>query len=333
MGLPEDLKPPLSLALAKAVEAVPESGALPGGCYFEPKWDGYRAALIVSDREVSLWSRQGKDLTRYFPDLVQAAADQIPSGCVVDGEAVIWTGDRLDFESLQRRMVTSKAELGALANERPASFVAFDLLAVAGHDTRGLSFSDRRTLLEELGRDWIAPMNISPVTKDREQALRWFEDMAPAGIEGLVVKGADQRYEGGSRRWLKVKHRDVLDVVCAAVIGPVSQPSAIIAGLPLQGRLRIVGRSTPLSAPVARRLAEHLRPPRGAHPWPEEISEGMLNRFSKDNGPVRLTLVEPFVVEVSADVAWSGQAFRHPLRLVRPRPELDPQDVIVPPRT
>ena len=143
-------------------------------------------------------------------------------------------------------------------------------------------------------------------------------------------KGAAQPYEA-SRIWLKLKHQDVLDVICAAVIGPVAQPQAIIAGLPLDGELRIVGRSTVLSTKVGRELGRHLHPAGAQHPWPEEISESSLNRFSKDKDPVRLTLVEPLVVEVSADVAWSGTSFRHPVSYRRARPELDPSEVRLPP--
>lgn len=153
--------------------------------------------------------------------------------------------------------------------------------------------------------------------------------MPATGVEGLIVKGAAQAYEP-KRIWLKVKSRASVDMVCAAVIGPITQPSAVVVGLPMHGRLRIVGRSAPLSARAGRDLARHLRPPRGKHPWPEEISDRVLDRFNKESGTIRLTLVEPLVVEISADVAWSGQAFRHSVRLLRARPELDPVDVQLP---
>lgn len=328
--VPANLQPPLALALAKPVELIPSADALPGGCWFEPKWDGFRVAVLVSPGGVSLFSRQGRDLGRFFPDLVAAAVEQIPPGCVVDGEAVIWSGGRLDFDALQRRLVTSRAALPGVVRELPASFVAFDVLAVAGHDTRMAPFSERRSLLEELARAWSAPLNLSPVTRDRELALSWFEEMPATGVEGLVVKGASQLYVGGKRQWLKVKSRRSVDVVCAAVIGPRTQPTAAVVGLPVGGRLRIVGRSTPLAAHAGRSLAMHLRAPRGDHPWPEEITETMLDRFSKERGTVRLTLVEPLVVEVSADVAWSGRSFRHPVRLLRARPELAPTEVRFP---
>ena len=137
------------------------------------------------------WTQQN----RYFPDVLAAAVEQIPPGCVVDGELVVWTGDRLDFDALQLRLVTARAALPALMRERPASFVAFDVLAVAGKDTRGLPFTDRRALLEELARVWVPPLNLSPVTRDRALAETWFREMPATGVEGILIKGADQPYE------------------------------------------------------------------------------------------------------------------------------------------
>ncbi|ACL42234.1 ATP dependent DNA ligase (plasmid) [Pseudarthrobacter chlorophenolicus A6] len=329
-ALPPGLRPPLLLAAAKAVSKIPAASALPGGSLYEPKWDGFRAALVLDDAGATLWSRQGKNLTGYFPELVTAAEEQVPPGCIVDGEALIWTNDRLDFNSLQQRMITSKAALPAFARERPASFAAFDVLAVAGHDTRAIPLRDRRTLLEELAGGWSPPLHLSPITADPNEAAVWFEEMPATGIEGLVVKGSGQLYEGGVRQWLKVKHRDVLDVVCAAVIGRRDRPSAVVAGLPIQGRLWIVGRTSPLSAAASKALAAHLHIPRDGHPWPDEISSGILDRFSKEKQTVHLTRVEPIVVEVSADVAWSGRSFRHPLRYLRARPELSPETIELP---
>ncbi|GAB3283431.1 ATP-dependent DNA ligase [Sinomonas notoginsengisoli] len=329
-SLPRSLRPPLELALAKAVQSVPPEGALPGGCRYEPKWDGFRILIAVDEDGASLWSRQGKDLTRTFPDLAQAAAAMVPPGFLIDGEAVVWNGGRLDFDALQRRNVTSRAGLADLVRAHPASFAAFDILAVAGQDTRGLKLADRRALLAELAAGWSRPLSLSPATADRDEAIGWMEDMHPSGIEGLVVKGAGQRYEPGVRQWLKVKQRDTLDVVVAAVTGTMDRPSALIAGLPIDGKLRIVGRTGPLAASAARSVAPHLREPIGVHPWPEEVPRSWLDRFAKEKGPVHLTRIEPIVVEISADTAWSGTAFRHALGFVRARPELDPADITLP---
>lgn len=329
LELPAELRVP-TLAMAKPVAKVPAPGVLPGGCLYEPKWDGFRIAAVTTDSGITLWSRQGKDLTRYFPDLVAALLEQVPPGCVIDGEALIWRGDRLDFTSLQARMTTGKQAFSAFVRERPASFAAFDVLAVAGHDTRDLALKDRRVLLEELAAGWAPPLNLSPATADYATALEWFEDFPLTGIEGLVIKGAGQKYEGGVRQWLKVKHRDNLDVVCAAVLGRRDAPSAVVAGLPMFGRLWIVGSTSALGRSAVKALALHLHTPRPDHPWPEEISPTVIDRFTSRKEPIRLTRVEPIVVEVSADVAWSGRSFRHPLRYLRARPDLDPAAVQLP---
>lgn len=249
---------------------------------------------------------------------------------MLDGEAVIWNADRLDFEALQRRMVSSRAALPALVHELPAAYAAFDVLAVAGQDIRTIPFEGRRQLLEELARQWTAPLNLSPTTTDMELAKTWLKDLPATRVEGLVFKGGSQPYDP-SRAWLKLKTKSTFDAVCAAVIGPITQPQAIIAGLPVDGTLRIIGRSTVLSARAGRELGRHLRPAQPGHPWPEEISEASLNRFSKDKGPVHLTLVEPIVVEIAADVAWTGKSFRHPVNYLRARPDLAAADVEPPP--
>ena len=261
-GVPAALRPPVALALAKAVESIPHENALPGGSVYEMKWDGFRAVCLVGTDGVSLFSRQNKDLGRYFPEVLAAVAEQVPPGCVVDGELVLWSGGRLDFDALQLRLVTARAALPALVRDHPASFVAFDVLAVAGHDTRGLPFTDRRALLEELARHWVPPLNLSPVTRDRAVAETWFKEMTATGVEGILAKAGAQAYEP-RRIWLKVKARNVTDVVCAAVVGPMARPETVVVGLPMRGRLRIVGRSTALSARAGRDLAPVSAPAAG----------------------------------------------------------------------
>jgi ATP-dependent DNA ligase len=171
-GLPAGLDPPVKVALARAVTKMPRVNALPGGSVFEPKWDGYRAVGIRDDNGATLWSRQGKDLTRYFPELVAAIASEVPSGCVIDGEAVIWTGGRLDFSALQQRLGAGPKTLPGLVSQTPANYVAFDVLAVAGHDARALPLHQRRPLLEELAHEWKPPLSLppSPPTRTKRPA-------------------------------------------------------------------------------------------------------------------------------------------------------------------
>jgi ATP-dependent DNA ligase len=142
--LPAGLVPPLKVALARAVTRMPRADALPGSLSYEPKWDGYRCVVIHDEHGVTLWSRQGKQLTGYFPELTAALASDTPPGCVLYGEAVIWAGGRLDFSALQQRLGAGPKTLPGLVRQTPASYVAFDVLAVAGHDARSLPFNERR---------------------------------------------------------------------------------------------------------------------------------------------------------------------------------------------
>lgn len=143
-------------------------------------------------------------------------------------------------------------------------------------------------------------------------------------------QGAAQPYEPGARSWIKVKRRQSYDVVAGAVLGARSHPAEVVIGLPIDGRLRIVGRTAALGAVASRSLGSLLREPAGPHPWSEVVPPTALSRFSKERIDVHLTLIEPVVVEVLADSAWSCTAFRHTTRFVRVRPELDPAAVTVP---
>ncbi|MEJ1180526.1 MULTISPECIES: ATP-dependent DNA ligase [unclassified Pseudarthrobacter] len=185
-GLPPGLKPPFKVALARAVAKMPNAGTLPGTLLFEPKWDGYRCICVRDKKSATLWSRQGKELTRYFPELFSAIASAVPPGCVIDGEAVIWSRGRLNFDALQQRLGAGPRTLPGLVMAAPANYVAFDVLAVAGHDARELPLSDRRALLEELATGWEAPLSLSPTTTDRNVAEQWLEELPHTGIEGLV---------------------------------------------------------------------------------------------------------------------------------------------------
>ena len=118
--LPPELSGPVGVALAKPVRVIPAAHALPGGCRYEPKWDGYRLVVVRTASSTRLWSKQGRDLTDRFPDVAAAALAQVPAGTVVDGEVVIWNGDRLDFGLLQQRMVTAAGRIGALVAAAPA---------------------------------------------------------------------------------------------------------------------------------------------------------------------------------------------------------------------
>ncbi|MFE7503900.1 ATP-dependent DNA ligase [Promicromonospora sp. NPDC057488] len=327
-ALPSGLAGPVQVALARAVDRIPYPGALPGGCRFEPKWDGFRVVATRDLHGTSLWSRRGTDLSATFPELAAACDDQLPPGTVLDGEAVIWTAGHLDFGALQTRMGRGPRTAAAHAAGHPASYVAFDILAHDSRDLRHLPFDDRRALLDRLAAGWRPPLNLSLVTADPDVATEWFETYPVVGIEGLIIKGGTQPYPTGRRDWLKVKHRDTVDVICAAVIGRRSSPQEVVAGLPIDGTLKIVGRTAPLSTSGSRALAPWLESPRADHPWPAQVLRTAFSRFNTARSDVvDLTLVEPVVVEVRADVGWDGQNFRHLLRFVRVRPDTEVSSV------
>jgi ATP-dependent DNA ligase len=313
------------VALARAEESIPTPSSFPGGAIYEPKWDGYRIAVVRDDHGARLWSRQGKDLTDRFPDLRVAALEQLAPRTVIDAEAVIWNGDRLDFDLLQQRLVNTARTARGLAAKNPASLMVFDLLAREGQDMRRQPLHARREVLEELARTWTPPLQLSPSTTDEEQARAWMRDYRPAGVEGLVVKGADSLYTPGRRSWIKVKSRETVEVIIGAVTGSLERPDTIVAGLYQSGVLRIVGKSTPLTRAQAQELGEVLTPAGQDHPWPDEVSS---SRFGSGRDKIRLVKVEPLVVaEVSADAAIQAGTYRHPLRLVRPRFDLAPEDL------
>jgi ATP-dependent DNA ligase len=323
--LPPDLAGPVAVELAKPVQSIPRADALPGGCRYEPKWDGYRLVVVRTGSSTRLWSRQGRDLTDRFPDIVAAAVAQLPAGSVLDGEVVVWNGLRLDFGLLQRRMATAPSRLAPLVAAAPASYVAFDLLALGGTDLRRRTLRHRREQLAALAEHWAPPLQLSPITADLDEARRWFTDYRPAGVEGLVVKGAGTRYAPGRREWLKVKSWETTEVIAGGVTGPVERPSQLIAGRMRDGELVVVGRTGPLSPRQAVELAAVLTPAGPEHPWPDRIGTG---RFGGGRLSVPLTRVRPeVVVEVSADAALQAGVFRHPMRYVRVRADLRPEDV------
>ncbi|MEV0287944.1 ATP-dependent DNA ligase [Kribbella sp. NPDC050820] len=325
--IPAGLTGPVDVALARSVETIPGPDALPGGTRFEPKFDGYRLVIVRSGDSARLWTRNRNDITDRFPDIEAAATQQIPDGGVVDGELVVLGADgRLSFDALQQRLVTSPAKARARAAELPATYVAFDLLAANGVDLRTQRWTVRRQRLEQLAA-WAPPLQLTPVTSDPAEAREWY-DVLPAamGIEGLVAKGAATRYTPGRRdAWAKIKHRETREVLVGGVLGPITRPEVVIAGLYRDGELVIVGRTVPLSWAQSEQLAAVLSPAGPDHPWPDEISS---QRWGGRDSKKPLTKVDPtVVVEVSADAATQAGQARHSMRYVRIRADLTPADL------
>jgi ATP-dependent DNA ligase len=129
------------------------------------KFDGFRVAVVRTANGARLWSRRGTDLTFAFPELAAAAEFHLRSGTVLDGEAVVWVEGRLSFDHLRQRLARRTSHAGP--EGPPASYVAFDVLALDGQDQRGLAYAARRARLERLSVDWCPPLEICPSTRPR----------------------------------------------------------------------------------------------------------------------------------------------------------------------
>lgn len=291
------------------------SARLPTGAgyAYEPKWDGYRAAVTVLG-DVQIMSRRGTDLTEVFPDLATVLADQVPDGTLLDAEIVVLQDGRLSFDALQHRMAGRSKQAARLAAAQPASLVVFDVLLDRAEDVRALTWEQRRRRLESLAVGWRPPVQITPYTTDEATAAEWMESLAPMGIEGIVSKRLSSRY-GARGAWSKSKFRETIEGVIGATVGPLRRPDALIIGRRIEaGELVVLGRTTALTSAQSVEIGGLLRPPSGTHPWPDTLGAGHFG------DPVAITHAEPMVVvEVSADAAEQAGRRRHPLRFIRLR--------------
>jgi YD repeat-containing protein len=308
--------------LARPAATLPAGSALPGGTVYEPKWDGYRAILERTLQGGRVWSRNGAELSAGFPEVVVAVCEGLRPGTVIDGELVVWKEGRLDFAALGPR-------LAYRGRRRPpphlaaAAFLAFDVLSVDGVDVREQPLRVRRLMLEEMAEGWHLPLQLTPQTADMEEAQQWLAEYTAAdvGVEGLVAKGADQRYVSGQRGWLKLRIRNTREATVGAVIGRLEQPERLILGLVDDaGVLRVAGATHRLNARESAEVAAVLVDA-DEHPWPHELSTRHLGRFSHE--PVVITRVVPaVVVEVEADTAFEQGRWRHLTRYRRLRLDL-----------
>src|SRR3954453_12678843 len=183
MKLP--VMPPVAPMLAKSVPTIPS------GASYEPKWDGFRSLIFRDGDEVELGSRNEKPMTRYFPELVEAIKAELPERCVVDGEIVIATAAGLDFEALQHRIHPANSRVTMLAEKTPASFIAFDLLALGDEDYTKRPFAERRAALVSALAGAGTSVHLTPTTTDIDTAQRWFTEFEGAGLDGVIAKPLD----------------------------------------------------------------------------------------------------------------------------------------------
>ncbi|KSW21660.1 ATP-dependent DNA ligase [Cellulomonas sp. B6] len=332
MDLP--VMPPVAPMLAKSVKEIPDVG------HVEPKWDGFRTIVFRDGDDVELGSRNEKPMTRYFPELVEALRANLPERCVVDGEIVLVTGDRLDFDALQQRIHPAASRVKLLSEQTPVSFVAFDLLALGDDDLTSRPFAERRALLVEALADAHPPVHVTPATGDLAEARRWFEQFEGAGLDGVVAKPLDGTYQPDKRAMFKIKHERTADCVVAGFRWHKSGDvvGSLLLGLWADdGHLQHVGVSA--SFPMARRatLLDDLAPYRDVdlaeHPWGGWADQqahagqrlpGAVSRWNATKDLSFVPLRPELVVEVAYD-HMEGDRFRHTAQFRRWRPDRDPR--------
>ncbi len=334
-GVDLPVMPPVKPMLAKPVATIPV------GQLYEPKWDGFRSIIFRDGDEVEIGSRNEKPMTRYFPEVVAAVKANFPDRAVIDGEIIVADTGRntLDFEALQQRIHPAASRVNLLAEQTPASFVAFDLLAVGYEDLTERPFSERRARLEEaLGRA-EPPVHVTPLTADHERAQQWFEQFEGAGLDGLIAKQRDQVYQPDKRVMAKITHERTCDCVVAGYRVHKSGPDAIgslLLGLfDERGVLASVGVIGAFPMERRRELfteMQELVTGFDGHPWNWAAHEQgertpRKNETSRWNAGKDLSFVPlrpERVVEVRYDY-MEGTRFRHTAQFVRWRPEREPE--------
>jgi ATP-dependent DNA ligase len=325
--------------LAKRIDAIPSKGQL----LFEPKWDGFRAIVFKDGDSIFTQSRDLKPLDRYFPELVEPFRRSLPERCVVDGEIIVLGPDGLEFETLQQRIHPAASRVKKLAAERPAAYVAFDLLALGDEDLRATPQIERRARLEAALRDAEPPVMITPMTRDPAIAKVWFDDFEGAGLDGVIAKPADLGYQPKKRVLFKIKHVRTADCAVAGFRwhknGKGTHVGSLLLGLyDDDDKLHHVGITSSFKMAERAKLAAELEPLRKdaleGHPWAEWAAaaaheeQRLPGAKSRWTGKKDLSWV-PLRVERVAEVKYDfmqGDRFRHATTFVRWRPDKRPAD-------
>jgi ATP-dependent DNA ligase len=341
------VNPPVAPMLARSVGRVPDPARTAGGYLYEPKWDGFRCLVFRDGDEVELTSRNERPMTRYFPEVVEAARRFLPPRCALDGELVVAMAGRLEFERLQERIHPADSRVRLLAEQTPASFVAFDVLALDDRSLLEEPMDRRRGVLEEALADVAAPVHLTPATRDHATALSWFDRFEGAGLDGVVAKPLDSTYQPGVRAMFKTKHERTADVVVAGYrLHKTSKPERPLLGSLLlglyddRGDLQHVGVSAAFAAPRRAELYDELAPlqvPPEAHPWGAWAAgsagsaagsaagrrPGAESRWSAGKDLSWTPLDPVLVCEVGYD-HMEGTRFRHTAQFRRWRPDREP---------
>ncbi|WP_349270532.1 ATP-dependent DNA ligase [Mycolicibacterium parafortuitum] len=331
MRLP--VMPPVSPMLSKSV------GEIPTGASYEPKWDGFRSIVFRDGDEVELGSRNERPMTRYFPELVAAARAELPPRCVIDGEIVIATDGRLDFEALQLRLHPAASRVAMLADRTPASFIAFDLLALGDSDFTARPFAQRRAALVDALAGAGPTFHVTPATLDRGTAEVWFDEFEGAGLDGVIAKPLEGPYLPDKRTMFKIKHQRTADCVVAGYrlhkSGADAVGSLLLGLYDADGSLASVGVIGAFPMARRRELFAELQPlvtTFDDHPWnwAAHVDPDVVRRYgggSRWNAGKDLSFVPlrpERVVEVRYD-HMEGRRFRHTAQFNRWRPDRDPR--------
>ena len=341
MDLP--VMPPVKPMLAKSVKGVPAQDSIDGGLSYEPKWDGFRCIVFRDGDEVVLASRSTKELTRYFPDVVDAVKAELPERIVLDGEIFLALDGRLEFDALSQRIHPADSRVQMLARETPASFVAFDLLALGDEALMDEPFSVRRGRLEKALVNAKDPIHLTRTTTDVGEAEAWFDTFEGAGLDGIVAKALAKAYAPNGRTMLKIKHSRTADVVVAGYrlhktsTGERPLLGSLLLGLyGDNGVAQHAGAAAAAPEPRRAELVDELAPlivDTADHPWGKwqdaqaqagSRLPGGQSRWTGTKDLSFVTLDPTRVAEVGYE-HMEGTRFRHTAQFKRWRPDREPR--------
>ncbi len=293
---------------------------------YEPKWDGFRCIAIRSGNGVELWSKSGKPLGRYFPEVVAMFERLNTSSFTIDGELLIERGGELSFDALQMRLHPAESRVRKLSAETPAMFMAFDLLAIGRAKLAGKPLSERRDRLEQMLSAENEPrLLLSPATTDRSEALGWLKRTGGA-LDGVIAKRLDQPYQSGERAMVKVKQRRTADCVVGGFRygkGGGTVGSLLLGLYDDKGLLNHVGFTSSIAAKDREAWTKELEKLIGP-PGFTGNAPGGPSRWSTERSSQWEPLKPSLVVEVLYDQV-TGDRFRHGTKLLRRRPDKAPR--------